>query len=238
MRFYTARALLVCLLTFSVAPLAHAQFAVIDIHAVAQLLAQVHMLEQQLVTARDHLAQAQSEFQSMTGSRGMERLLSGTARNYLPADWAELDKLRHRANTTYGALGSELQSAVDGMAVLSAQQLAALSPAARSQLNATRTSAAMLQVLTHQALATTSGRFASLQQLINAIRGAGDQKAILDLQARIGAEQGMLQNEQTKLQVLYQAAEAEQWANQQRARERVIAGHGQFAARFQPVPVP
>jgi type IV secretion system protein VirB5 len=83
-----------------------------------------------------------------------------------------------------------------------------------------------LQALTRQALSETSRRFGSIQQLIDAIPGAGDQKAILDLQARIQAEQGMLQNESTKLGVLYQAAQAEEWARQQRVREQAIASIG------------
>ena len=36
----------------------------------------------------------------------------------------------------------------------------------------------------------------------------------------------MLQNEQTKLDVLYQAAQAEQWARSQREREQAIADIG------------
>ncbi|HTD74558.1 MAG TPA: type IV secretion system protein, partial [Steroidobacteraceae bacterium] len=63
-----------------------------------------------------------------------------------------------------------------------------------------------------------------------------DQKGILDLQARINAELGMLQNEQTKLQILNQSTEAQAAALDQQARERVIDGHGRFEARFQPVP--
>jgi hypothetical protein len=46
----------------------------------------------------------------------------------------------------------------------------------------------------------------------------------------------MLQNEQTKLQVLAQATEAMSAVNAQREREQVIAGQGQFATRFQPGP--
>ena len=69
------------------------------------------------------------------------------------------------------------------------------------------------------ALETTSARFDSLQQLIDAIPQADDQKAILDLQARIAAEQGMLQNESSKLTVLYQAAQAQE-------RGRGVKGRG------------
>ena len=42
----------------------------------------------------------------------------------------------------------------------------------------------------------------------------------------------MLQNEQTKLQVLYQATQAQESAIAQQARERVIDGHGRFEPAF------
>jgi type IV secretion system protein VirB5 len=101
---------------------------------------------------------------------------------------------------------------------------------------AQRQSIALMQAITRAALANSSNRFSALQQLITAIAAAGDQKASLDLNARIAAEQGMLQNEHTKLQVLYQTTVAERWADEQRVREHVIAAHGSFATRFQPAP--
>jgi type IV secretion system protein VirB5 len=235
-RAFPMRLALVILLLAGAAPAARAQLAVYDVKAFVQLLAQLRTLQQQLSTAQMQLLQAQSEFQSMTGQRGMERLLAGTARNYLPAQWSELVGALHGLSTGYGLLASDLHAAIDALAVLSPQQLAALPAAAQEQLTAGRETVALLQGLSHQALASTSSGFARIQQLIDAIPGAGDQKAILELQARIGAEQGMLQNEQTKLHVLFQAATAEQWAAEQRRSEQVIAGHGQFADRFQPVP--
>ena len=55
-------ALAMCLLT---APPARAQFAVIDVGAITQLITEVQILEDQLTTARAHLAQAQLEFASL-----------------------------------------------------------------------------------------------------------------------------------------------------------------------------
>jgi type IV secretion system protein VirB5 len=217
-------------------PAAHAQFAVIDVASVTQLVSQVQALEEQLATARAHLAQAQAQYESTTGGRGMEQLLSGTVRNYLPADWSGFKNALPGASGGSSALAQDLGAAINTNAVLSAPQLAALSPGANRQIQSDRQSAALLQVISHQALSVTSNRFASLQQLVDAIPRAADQKAVLDLQARIGAEAGMLQNEQTKLQVLYQSAQAEEWANEQRTRERIVAGHGQFSGRFQPAP--
>ena len=116
------------------------------------------------------------------------------------------------------------------------QRLATLSPADQQQIQAARQWSAMQQALAHEALANSSSRFAAIQSLIAAISTAADQKAILDLQARISAELGMLQNEQTKIQVLYQATQAQESVMRQQARERVIDGQGSFATRFQPVP--
>src|SRR5258708_6623174 len=61
----------------------HAQFAVIDVGAIVQMVQEVATLAQQLKTAENQLLQAQAEFQAMTGGRGMEGLVSGVNRNYL-----------------------------------------------------------------------------------------------------------------------------------------------------------
>lgn len=195
---------------------ANAQWAVIDVGAITQLVQEVATMRQQLTNAEQQLTQAQQQFQSMTGTRGMQNLLSGINRNYLPSTWPQVST----------ALAGPIGTMVAGNAVLTPSQVAALSAAQQQQLNGARGNAALLQVAAQQAYATTSSRFASIQQLIGAIPTATDQKGILDLQARIQAEQGMLQNDSTKLNVLYQAAQAQEWARRQTAREQVIAGVG------------
>jgi type IV secretion system protein VirB5 len=230
-----ARSLLAWAALCTGAPAAQAQFAVIDVASVTQLIAEVQTLEQQLATARKQLAQAQQAFDSMSGPRGMGRLLAGTPRNYLPPDWTALTGAL-QASRAYPRLAADLQAALRRNEVLSAPQLASLPPPASAQLQAERQAVALLQSLSHEALANSSDRFAALQQLIDAIGGATDQKAILELQARIAAEGGMLQNERTKLEMLAQSVEAQQRANAQRLRELAIAGHGQFATRFEPRP--
>jgi hypothetical protein len=217
-------------------PVAHAQFAVVDVASVTQLVSEVKTLQQQLATAQQDLAQSQASYRSTVGDRGMEQLLAGTPRNYLPTSWTGVQGAFQGGGGSYASLSTDLTAAVNANAVLSTQRIANMAPAASQQLQAERQSVALLQALSHQALATTSNRFASLQQMIDAIGHAGDQKSALDLQARIGAEVLMLQNEQTKLQLLYQGALAQQWANEQSSRERAVAGHGEFTTRFQPAP--
>lgn len=218
------------------APVAHAQFAVIDVAAVTQLVTEVQNLEQTLTVAREHLAEAQAQLRSMTGDRGMEQLLGGTNRNYLPADWGQLTAALNGTGSAYSTLSAAIRQALAEDAVLTPQQVATLSPHGQQQLTEDRNTAALLQAVSRAALANASSRFADLQQLIDAIGTASDQKGILDLDARIDAEQAMLENERTKLGMLVAAAEAQHWTDAEQDRERAIAGQGEFAARFQPAP--
>jgi type IV secretion system protein VirB5 len=218
------------------APVVHAQFAVIDVAAVTQLVTEVQNLEQALTVARDHLAEAQAQLRSMSGDRGMERLLAGTDRNYLPASWAQITAALDGTGTAYPQLSAGIRQALAEDQVLTPQQVETLSPDGQRQVAADRGTAALLQALSRQALAVASGRFAELQRLIDAIGTAADQKSILDLNARISAEQVMLENEQTKLAMLVAAAQAQRWADEEQDRERAVAGVGDFATRFQPRP--
>jgi type IV secretion system protein VirB5 len=217
-------------------PAAHAQWAVIDVGAIAQLVQEVQTLQQALTTAQSELQQAQQAYRSISGARGMDQLLTGEPRNYLPTNWAELQGLLDQNGGGYGTTTAAMQAALTANAVLTATELSALPVQQSQQVQAVRRTTALLQGVTSTALATTSNRFSSLQQLIDAIGQASDQKSILELQARIGAEQDMLANEHSKLEILYRAAQAQSWANQQRAREQVIAGHGAFTERFAPTP--
>jgi type IV secretion system protein VirB5 len=218
-------------------PAAQAQWAVVDAPAIAQLVQEVHTMELQLATARNQLQSAQQTLQAMSGDRGMELLLGGTTRNYLPANWTQLTSaLQRQGGGSYAGLSAEVQSIVSANAILTPQRLATLSSTDQQQILAARQWSAMQQSLAHEALANSSGRFAALQSLIAAISTAGDQKAILDLQARISAELAMLQNEQTKLQVLYQGTQAQEVSLRQQVREHVIDGQGSFETRFQPTP--
>jgi type IV secretion system protein VirB5 len=124
------------------------------------------------------------------------------------------------------ALGSDVRGTVATNAVLNAQQVAALSPGEQDAVLTARRNAALLEAISQEALVQTSNRFSAMQELIDAISRTTDQKGILELAARIDVEQGMLQNEQTKLNVLGQAAQGEELARQQRARERGLADIG------------
>ncbi|MBS0377221.1 MAG: type IV secretion system family protein [Proteobacteria bacterium] len=204
---------------------ARAQFAVIDVASIAQLVQEVSELEQQVQTARSQLSQAQAEYSSITGTRGMQQLLSGTNRNYLPTDWGQISQALGGAGI-YPALSADLSSLIRGNAILTPIQVSRLSPLQQGQLLAARQSPALMQALSRSALANSSDRFASLDQLIGAIGSASDQKGALDLGTRIAAEEAMLQNENTKLQGLYQLAQSQELARRQQVKEQAIADQG------------
>ena len=209
---------------------AQAQFAVIDVGAITQLIAQVRQLENALQVAQQNLAQAQQAYAAITGGRGMQLLLSGVNRNYLPATWGELTGAQNGAGGTYGALGSDVTTTVQRNAVLMPANTQNFSATENAQLNSRRSSVALQEALTREELANVSQRFAAIQTLINAIPTAQDEKGVLDLQARIQVEQGMLQNENSKLHVLYEAAQSQAQTERERADEQAIADIGHLSA--------
>ena len=178
----------VCLVAcFAGAPAARAQWAVVDAPAIVQLIQEVQTMSQQLTTAKQQLSQAQQALQTMTGDRGMEQLLNGTIRNYLPTNWTQITGAL-QGSGGLSPLAGDAQSLIAANAVLSSQRLATLSPAGQQLVLGSRQWGAMQQAITREAFANASARFASLQSLIAAISSATDQKGILDLQARISAE--------------------------------------------------
>src|SRR5690348_18179545 len=112
---------------------ARAQIPVTDIGAIAQLVSELQTLEQQVETARQQLAQAQSEYQAITGARGMERLLAGTVRNYLPPTWGDIRNAL-TGSAAFPDLAGQLQSTLTADAVLSDAQLSGLAPLDRQSL--------------------------------------------------------------------------------------------------------
>jgi type IV secretion system protein VirB5 len=208
---------------------ASAQWVVIDPTALTQLLIQVQQSGQQIAIAAKELAQAQQAYNSTTGNRGMQNLQSGQNRNYLPTNWTQLSGVLSGSGTgTYGALGSDVTSTVNRNAVLTSAQISQLSSSELDSLKQRRQSVALLEALSRAALTNNSGRFTSMQGLINAIPTATDQKGALDLHTRVTAEQGMLTAEKNKLDTLYKAAQVASETERERADEKAIADIGRL----------
>ena len=225
MRVFCCRVVLMGVIACT-SPYAHAQFAVVDVGAIAQLIQQIATMRDQLMTAKDQLDQAREALESMRGGRGMDGLLSGQDRNYLPPDWEEWERTLQQATRQYRALSRELEQIMRQNEILPEDYIARWTPQQQIEFLEGRRSTAAVQMLSRRALESTSARFESLEELVRAIGRASDQKAILDLNARIAAEQAMLQNEQTKLTVMHEAMRAEEAARRQKLRELAMRSRG------------
>jgi type IV secretion system protein VirB5 len=218
--------LFVALLVLTGVPPARAQFAVVDVAALAQLVQQVQTLAQQLAAAQALLTQAQSQYAALTGPRGMQQLLADAPRNYLPRTGADIDVLLAGGSAGFGGLAGEVATGARAVEVLTPGHLADLTPDERALVMGDRQRTALAAALSREALATASERFNALQALITALGGATDPKAVLDLQARIAAEQVMVNNESIKLRMLAQTLAAAQAQRDARVRELAVADVG------------
>ena len=195
-----------------VAPVAHAQMAVIDVAAIKQLVAQINYWKQQIGRDAEGTQPTAADARGVDGSAGN----AGVAAAERPAAQLPAEGLggggagaRRAERAVRGTRAGGERNACAQRAVLDGGRLAALGDGERESLLEGRRAAAGLAVMTREAYAQAGARFASLAQLVQAIGTATDAKAIADLQGRIAAEQAMLENEQAKLALLAQMAEAE-----------------------------
>ena len=239
-RTYLIRAIAsaaICAMGLAATP-AQAIIPVTDVAAIQVLLQQISAWSEQLRSMRSQLGQLQQTYTSMTGARGMEQVLrlSDAARNYLPPDWNALEASISGAAGAYPQLTAAVSAQAAANAILTPADLARFPVSLQGLLTNARQGVAGNQAVTRLAYAHSSDRFASLATLIDRIGATPDAKAIAELQGRIGAEQAMLTNDGIKLAALAQSATAEAAARELAIREQVIASHGAFATRFQPIP--
>jgi len=146
-------------------------------------------------------------------------------RNYLVSDFNQL------AST----LAPGIQSHITTNAVLTPAQVAGALPSEQQQLRTRAQDSALLQTASQQAYSNAKCAIC-LYPAIDQCHPDGERpEGDLELQARIAAEHGMLQNESTKLKLLYQAAQAQEWARRQSASEagggkRRIVAHARTVA--------
>lgn len=222
---------------------AHAGIPVIDAanlaNSLQELLAwgqQYEQMAQQYQQMVQQYNQAVTTYNSLSGIRGMADLVNNPSiRRYLPDEWSQAMNL---LNSPGGY--TNLQSSIN--AIKGASQVMAVadarfdpdSPAGKAfagQQNQVATNRA----LSEEGFKQASDRIAAIQTLIDKVNGVPDQKDVQDLQARIQAEQAMVQNETVKLTLLSQLQQAQRDIADQQAREigmRASARSTRAVARF------
>lgn len=191
---------------------------VIDVAAIAEAIKQYEQMVQQLEQLQAQLDQAKKLYSSMTGDRGMQDLLANEARNVIPTNWQET--LAQMGGGDVTGLAKQIRdnaSRIDAN-LINDLLTSGTADASRGFAN----SAASAQASAGTVYDNAAGRYARLQSLVDAIGTAQDAKAIADLQARIEAEQTMLQNESIQMAALAQAADAQARIERQQVRELTL----------------
>ena len=95
-----------------------------------------------------------------------------------------------------------------------------LAGAARTNCQATLAQPYQQKGLLQDAMTPASGRLSQISALMEQINATSDQKAVLEIQARIGAENAMLTHEMSQIQMLQGMADSEERIARSRDRER------------------
>lgn len=200
---------------------AKAQIPVTDGASIAQqIAAQVETIakwKMQYDQMTSQINQMKQQYESLTGSRNLGQILNNAAlRDYLPNDWQGV----------YDAVKSGGYSGLSGRALSIYEGNKAFDACAHFKVADQRTACEAQAVKSAQdkafaldAYDKAKSRLTQIDQLMAKINDTPDPKAIAELQGRIAAEQAMIQNEQTKLQMYQMVAAAEDRLQEQRQRE-------------------
>ncbi|MGO1845622.1 MAG: type IV secretion system protein [Halomonas sp.] len=178
---------------------------VIDTSSLAQQVLQVEHMLSQIEQLQDQLQTANRQLDSMSGSRGLAGVIDSAYDTAVNVDPNQvLSNAGIRSANEHGLSGDVADLYDSG----------------------NQNTAAWLGQ-SQKSLEQAQERFSELTGLVGQVNNSPDQKDVLDLQARIGAEQVMLQNEMAKLSMLRSQAEASQAMHNQRVQQMRVASSGE-----------
>jgi type IV secretion system protein VirB5 len=196
---------------------AHAQgIPVIDIANLIQTIQQLVNDITKINNQVQQITQLQDQLASMNGVRNLGNVLNNPSlRNYVPTE----------AFTVTNAVGSSGYAGLTGTARTlrdagMVYNCMDLSGSARVACQATLAQPYQHKGLLQDAMKAAAGRITQIQALMNQVNATADQKAILELQARIGAENALLAHEATQIQMLQGLADSDERIARSRDRER------------------
>jgi len=198
---------------FVVGSSVQAQIPVSITASVPDTLNQVAIMKQwasQFQQMTGQINQMKSQYESMTGSRGLGQINNNPAlRTYLPEQWAGIyDKVKSGNLSGISSVASGIYSS-EGF-----------NPNAVGARRRQGEILAANKAMTMRSYDQTQARLNNINALMAQADATQDMKAASDLQNRIAAENAMIQNEQIRLNLAAQLQLAEaKLADAQRARE-------------------
>ncbi len=189
---------------------------VIDIANLIQTIQQVVNDITKIQNQVQQITQLQNQLASINGMRNLGNVFnSPTLRNYVPA---EAFTVINAVNASgYSGLNGTAKALRDANMVYNCLDLAG---PARTACQATLSQPYQQKGLLQDAMTSAAGRLTQIQSLMNQINATSDQKAIQEMQARIGAENAMLAHEASQIQMLVGMADSEERIARSRERER------------------
>ncbi len=162
------------------------------------------------------ITQLQSQLASMNGLRGLGTILDNPLlRNYVPA---QAYTLVNAVDTSgYSGLSSTAKALRDAGMVYNCGDLVG---AARTNCQATLAQPYQQKGMLQDAMNAAANRLSQIGALMSRVDVTTDQKAVLEMQTRIGAENALLAHEMTQIQMLQGMADAEERIARSRDRER------------------
>ncbi|UWF60578.1 P-type DNA transfer protein VirB5 [Brucella sp. 2716] len=216
---------------------AHAQLPVTDAGSMAQNLAN-HLesmvkYAQQIQQLKSQFEQQKMQLQALTGNRGFGAGIYNTAlRDYLPHDARQL--LGNLTTGGYTAAGSDVVSLLRKYQVY--DRCASITDnEQRVACEAEVVKPLQDKALMSQAYDKTAQRLSEVESLMVKINQTEDPKGSAELENRISVENAAIQNQETRLRLYQQMAEAEDKIIQERLRE---AAAKENARREYPKPTP
>jgi type IV secretion system protein VirB5 len=171
---------------------------------------------QQITNQVQQINQLQDQLNSINGMRNLGNVFNNPAlRNYVPA---EAYTYLNAVNTSgYSGLNATAKALRDVGMVYNCMDL---SGAARTNCQAALAQPYQQKGLLQDAMKSAAGRLSQIQSLMGQINATSDQKAVQEVQARIGAENALLAHEVSQVQMLQGMADSEERIARSRERER------------------
>ena len=211
------RSLIAALVLASGAVEAHAQgIPVIDVANLIQTIQQVMDDITSIENQVQQIAQLQKQIESINGARNLGNIFNNPLlKNYLPPEtYTYLNAINQSG---YSGLTATAKTLRDASMVYNCMDLAG---AARTNCQSQLAQPYQQKGLLQDAMKTAAGRLSQIQSLMTQINATTDQKAVQEVQARIGAENALLAHEMSQVQMLQGMADSEERIARSRERER------------------
>ena len=189
---------------------------VIDVANLVQTILQVLNDVTKISNQVQQITELQNQLNSINGLRNLGQVFNNPMlKNYVPA---EAYTYLNAVNTSgYSGLNATAKTLRDAGMVYNCMDLAG---AARTDCQAALAQPYQQKGLLQDAMKSASGRLSQINSLMDQINGTSDQKAIQEVQARIGAENALLAHEVSQVQMLQGMADSEERIARSRERER------------------